>query len=400
MKNILLSAKGEDVTVWRAATDFAAAYRQALLDLAASDHSSSSEAVFLKTCTLLDTALNDHNVLLDYLSRQIREISMAPAQCHKEVTCAFYNYLYRHFNRFRSAPIFYELSMTFLQQTSAAIIALAREHLGNSASALPEFALVAVGPAGRYEYSPFCTLQLLLVHGDADETGLQAVNLFSQALHAGFEAAGLELDQEVTPRNPEWRGTLADWQQRCEAEEDHINPCRLTDQFPLYSENHLGNNLKQISRATLRTNSLAVTNLVQRMTALSNGLGIMGRLKLENGQFKLLDHGLLPLSAALSTLSLIKDSASVSNSDRINDLLMMRVLDVELAERILVTWHDLHNLRLLLEQRFEIDRKNDHLLHLNTGELSLEQRKSLKEALESVAIIQRHVEIMFSGMGE
>ncbi|OGU15364.1 MAG: hypothetical protein A2076_16995 [Geobacteraceae bacterium GWC2_53_11] len=399
MKNILLSAKGGDITVWRAATDFATAYRQALLDLAASDHDSSSETVFQKTCTLLETATQDHNNLLEHLNGQIREMATAPPHCRKEVTITFYNYLYRHFSHFRSVPIFYELSMAFLQQASAAIIAQARIQLGDSASALPEFALIAVGPAGRHEYSPFCALQLLIVHDNTGTEGLRAIGLFSEKLHDGFEAAGLAPDQEVTPRNPEWRGTLAEWRLRCEAEEEHINPCRLADQFSLYSGNHLGDDLKQISCATLRANSSAVTNLVHRMTALSNGLGIMGRLKLEYGLFKLLDYGLLPFSASLSTLSLIKGSSSVSSSGRIYDLLMQQVLDVELAERMLATWHDLHNLRLGLEQFFEIDRKNDQLLHLNPNELSPEQRQSLKEALESVAIIQRHVEIIFSEMG-
>lgn len=399
MMNRLLSAKGSDVTTWRAASDFSASYRQALLNLAALDDRSGSEAVFSNTCTQLITAINDHNTLLEQMNKLTGEMATAPAHRRKELTISFYSGLYRHFSIFNSVPVFYETSMTFLREASTAIIGQAAAELGDSACTLPEFALIAVGPAGRYEYSPFCSLQILLVHGDATAAQLQAIDLFSRALHTGFESAGLEMDREITPRNPEWRGTLAEWQQRCEAVEEHISSCRLADQFPLYSRNHLGDDLKQISGATLRANTSAMTNLLQRMTALSNGLGLMGRLKLENGQFKLLDYGLLPFSAALSTLSLINGCTSSSAVNRINDLLTQHNLDVELAERMLTAWHDLHHLRLSLEQGFEINRTNDRMLYLDPNSLSSERRHALKEALESVASIQRHADIMFSGIG-
>lgn len=396
--NRLLSAKGSDITAWRAAIDFAAEYRQALLDVAASDHSNSSETVFANTCSLFDTARQSHSTLVTGLNNLIDEFPAAPAQRHKEITGAFYADLYRHFSTFRSVPVFYELSTAFLRQASAVITSNAISQLGNAVRMLPELALVAVGPAGRHEYSPFCPLQILLVHGYAGEAQLTAIEQLSQLFHIGFDEAGLTLDQEITPRNPEWRGTLTEWQRRCEATEEHINSCRLADQLPLYSHNHLGEDLKQVSCATLKENSLAMTNLVQRMAALSNGLSLMGRLKLEHGLFRLLDNGLLPFSAALSTLSLIKNLPSTSNSGRINDLLMQRHVDVDLAERMLGTWHDLHNLKLWREHSFPIGQKSDLMVYLDPGELSAGERHNLKEALESVAIIQRHVEIMFSEM--
>jgi signal-transduction protein with cAMP-binding, CBS, and nucleotidyltransferase domain len=127
----------------------------------------------------------------------------------------------------------------------------------------------------------------------------------------------------------------------------------------------------------------------------------MGGLKLERsgnerGMFRLQDHGLLPLSAALSTLALIKESQAVSSCERIHDLLKRRELDVDLAERMLVAWHALHCLQLSQEQS---ERENSaHSRYLNPLSLSAEQSHSLKENLESVAQIQRHVEIIFSGL--
>jgi signal-transduction protein with cAMP-binding, CBS, and nucleotidyltransferase domain len=108
----------------------------------------------------------------------------------------------------------------------------------------------------------------------------------------------------------------------------------------------------------------------------------------------------LPLSAALSALALIKESRAVSTCDRINDLMRNQELDVELAERMLAVWYSLHDLRLRREHAFRLDERSAAAAFLDPDELTAEQRQSLKKNLESVATIQRHVEIIFSGMGE
>ncbi len=131
-----------------------------------------------------------------------------------------------------------------------------------------------------------------------------------------------------------------------------IDLCRLVDQCPLHPDERLSHELKRICSTLLNGNRPALANLIVRMTSLSNGLGFMGKLKLERsgmerGMFDLLNHGLLPLSAALSALALIKGSESAGTCERIGDLLKQHELDVELAERMLATWHCLHDLCLL-----------------------------------------------------
>lgn len=407
----MLSAKGNDITSWRAAANFAAAYRQALLDRAASDRSGSSETVFSEAGDVLEASIASHREFLKHLEGLIDEVAAAPAERLKELTIDFYNHLYRHFGRFRSAPAFYQLSMTYLCRASAAVIARTTDQLGPSSRHLPEMTLIAVGPAGRGEYSPFCPLQILLVHGDAEASQFQTIELFCRTLHTAFANAGLSVDPQVTPRNAHWRGTLPQWHQRCEerlqiqTNEDLIDLYRLVDQYTLYSTEGFAPQFKQMSSAALSGNRPALTNLISRMTLLKNGLNLMGRLKLERigserGMFRLLDYGLLPLSAALSALALIKKSTAVGNCERIRDLLGRRELDVELAERMLAAWHSLNNLRLLQEQSFHIDVQSSQPLLLNANEFTADQRQALKTTLESVAFIQRHVEIIFSGTGE
>ncbi len=409
---LLLSSNGGSVTAWRTAEDFTAAYRQTLLEMAASDHDNSSEAVFSETCAALETAITTHQDLLMRLNGLIEEVVAATASTRlNELTGAYYGDLYRHFGRFRSASAFYQMSMTFLRQISAVIIAQTTDKLGISADDLPEMALIAIGPAGRCEYSPYCPLQILLVHGEATASQIRNITRFCQTLHAGFEDAGLAIDPVVTPCNANWRGTLSEWQQRGEeglhslTDNKLIDFCRLIDQYPLYPVEGLAGELKQISSTILSGNRPALANMIVRMTSLSNGIGFMGRLKLERtgserGKFSLLNHGLLPLSAALSTLALIKKSAATSNCERIHELLKRRELDAGQAEIMLETWRELHTLRLSLEDASRTDASPNRPIVINPNELTAEQLQSLKKNLESVAVIQRHVLITFSGMGE
>jgi CBS domain-containing protein len=410
--NPLLYAKGGDVTAWRSTEDFIAAYHQALLERAASDLSGGAEAVLDETSASIEAAITTQRHLLTRLDSLTEELSAtAPAADLMELALSFYSDLYRHFGTFHSVPAFYQLSMRFLSRASTAIIARAMEHLGPVAAILPEMALIAVGPAGRSEYSPFCQLQLLLVHDKASGPQLEGIDLFCQALHAGFEAAGLAIDPAVTPRNAEWRGSLDDWQQRCtgsllpQSGEELFNFYRLVDQYPLSSADRLAREFRQTSSTALSGNRLAVSNLIERMASLSNGLSLMGRLKLERsgkdrGLFRLLENGLHPFSAALSALALVKKIEADGNCERILGLLRLGELDVEMAERMLETWHTLHDLRLLREQSFQIGTLTSEVACLDPDKLTAGQLHSLKEALESVAAIQRHVDITFTGMGE
>ncbi|MDD2308436.1 MAG: putative nucleotidyltransferase substrate binding domain-containing protein [Desulfuromonadaceae bacterium] len=408
--DFLLSGKKGAVTSWRATEAFAADYRQALLDQAASDRSGGAEAAFARSLEMLGKSADTHVALAKELSNLLEQFADSPPAEHlKELTVHYYDVLYRHMGAFHSAPAFYQKSMEFMRMLSIAIMAHSTEQLGEPGRHLPEMALVAVGPAGRCEYSPFCQLQLLLVHEEATASQRQTINRLCHNLHAGFEAAGLAVDPVATPRNPEWRGSIAEWRQRCDdglrnpTPDGLINILRLADQFPLNCGREIAQGLKEMTASALSENRPAQANLIERMESLSNGLGMMGRLKLERsgvsrGLFRLLDHGLLPLSAALSALALIKKSRAVSSPDRILALLERREMDVDVAEKMLRTWHTLHELRLRSEQAFSIVDHTEHTLLLNPAQLSVEERHSLKAALASVADIQRHVGIIFARM--
>ena len=408
----LVSAKGNDITTWRAAIDFAASFRQSVLDQAAFGRNGSTESVYSGSVAMLEEAAETHRSLMSQMNRVLEEgrASLTSSRL-KELTGEYYGLLYRHAAVFHSAPTFYTMSMHFVKMLSTAVMALSKEQLGLFARHLPKMSLVALGPAGRCEYSPFCPLQLVLVHEAADASQLQTIGLFSQTFHDEMDAAGLAVDPVISPRNPEWRGSVPEWRQRFDDGLHHpttdgmINMLRLTDQFLLTGGEELAQELRESTIDSLRKSRPVQANLIERMESLSNGLGMMGGLKLERsgserGLFRLVDHGLLPLSSALSALALIKESRGVSSCDRVRDLLGRRELDVDLAEKILETWHSLHELRLHSEQSCNLFERAESSLFLDPAQLTAEQRQTLKTALSTIAAIQRHVAVLFSGMGE
>lgn len=406
----LLSAKGHDITAWRAAAEFATNYRQNLMDRAVSGHFGTSEELFSGATSTLDKLIEEHESLMAGMEGMLTEIGQADhPRTVKELSRPYYKALYRHMELFNAAPAFYEMSMAFLRQASSSLIKYASGQMGVFAQRMPEVSLVALGPAGRSEFTPFCPLQLLLVHGETDPSGLETLALFSQVLHSGFEEIGLRIDSAVTPRNPAWRGTVAQWKQRCtdglQTMDDVINLLRLSDQQALSPDQGLGQELSNVTVPQLQASRQAANNLISRMASLSNGLSMMGNLKLERrrpetGLFCLLDHGLLPLSSATTVLTLIKKATAQGTLQRIRELVSRRELDIDLAENILATWHTIHEFLLLRERVFTIGPNNNLPLYLDPDELDEARLSQLKGALESVEFIQKQVTNIFYRMEE
>jgi signal-transduction protein with cAMP-binding, CBS, and nucleotidyltransferase domain len=349
-----------------------------------------------------------HDASLEQLERILGETSAAsdPGRL-RELTKEFYGILYGHFGRFRSAPAFFQLSGQFLRELTGALDRYAVRQQGLSGCRLPDTALIALGPAGRGEFSPFCPLQLVLVHGDTGQAESETVSLYCRTLQEGFEACGLRIDREITPANPSWRGTVSEWDERLahglkqSRPMDSIELLRLADQDTLHSAAGLDDRFRQLAISRLRESPSAMGELVVRLLSLSNGLGIMGGWLLERkgprrGLFRLFDHALLPLSVTVTALALISRVGAVSTPQRIRELLGGRVLNVELIERLMQSWHTLNELRLMRERELYPDWRGDNSLYLDVTVLDEEKKEALKEALETISTARRHVSVIHS----
>lgn len=409
---IVISSKGNNFSAWRTAGEFAQTFREVLLKGTAALTSEQAEILFRDVEQELDRRAGEHDAGLARLRGVIAEAAaMAEPAGLMPLVQDFYSSAYDFFGVNRSAPAFYQLSDEFLRAVSGAVIACARRRLGEVADRLPPMAVIALGPAGRNEFSPFCRLQLLLVHGVPDPSLVEPLGLFGRMLHEDFEASGLQLDQVITPRNPEWRGDIMQWRQRLVAGLEHgtpaelINLLRLADQAALLPGGELGSEFSALCMSLLQKSRTTMAFMVTRVMGLSSGLGMMGGFRLERsgpyrGLFALFDYALLPFTASVTALSLIKGGSAAGTRNRVRDLLSRQELNVEAAENLLQAWYVLNELRLSRERDLFPVRNDKESLYINVEAMPDGESELFRETLETVAALQRNVTITFSGWEE
>lgn len=409
---IVISSKGNDITAWRAAEEFGLLFRQSLLDTAAVLTSGQFEAQVGDVRQELERRATEHDAALAALGRLMDDALAATEPVRLgELIREFYSSCYALFGQNRSAAAFYRLSELFLDAAARSALGCAMGRLGLTADTFPPLALIALGPTGRREFSPFCNPQLLLVHGEVGPGPVELPGILGRALHEVFEAAGLHPDGTITPRNPEWCGTIAQWRQRLITWLERGEPSelvgllRLTDQSALLPANGLEQEFRDLCTGLLRERRAILDFLVTRIQGLSNGVGLMGGLRLERsgpqrGQFALFDHALLPVTASVTALSLMMGGMSVGTPQRIRELQSGRKMSVELAERLLAAWHTLNELRLAHEGGLFPNPGGRSSIHFDPDTLTDADMERFREALETVGIIQRHVAITFSGWEE
>jgi len=406
----LATAKGKDIKAWRAAGEFGAAFREALLKRSARCSSDEAEVLFSETCQALEALAAENDERVARLQGIVaRTAENADPSRLGELCSQFYAELYDHLGCYGSAVAFYHLSSLYLHELTGSLHRHALQRLGLSGEHLSGMTLVAMGPAGRREFSPFCPLQLALVTGQEGET--QTVARYCAALQEGFEACGLQLDGEIAPLNPAWRGNLPEWGGRLEdglargKQKELIELLRLADHEALFSTARGEQAFRELALCRLQQSHRAIGDLVARLGRLSNGIGILGGVRLERsgphrGLFRLFEYALLPLSAAVGALALISRVDAIDIPQRIRALLGRQALDVETAEQLLQSWHILNELRLLREHELFSVQSRDTALFMDVAALDEEKRRMLREALETVEKVQHQVIAVFSGMEE
>ena len=408
---LLVSAKGGDILAWRAAGDFAVTFRQMTLDRMEFCRSEEASAMLTGVSQALDDLAAANDIFCSRCDNLIDEVATCaePGRL-RELTTVFFSGLYDHIDCYHSAPAFYRFSIRFLQALAGSVSRYSCTMLGDFSARMPKLALIALGPAGRQEFSPFCPIQFMLVHGGTGEAGNGLIQRFAALLHEGFEACGLQVDEVVTPRNGQWRGSVSEWGQRLDKilkrgkSSEIIELLRLSEQTLLDGDADTGSGFRQLSLSALAASPVALNILVSRVVALSNGIGMMGGLRFEKrgpyrGQFALLESAVQPLSASLSVLGLLKRLETGATPLRVRELLWQRELNVDMAERLLQAWHTLHELRLIRERELHPEWANSAPHYLNIEQMKAAEQEALRDSLEAIGNIQRHIGINFSGVG-
>lgn len=400
----LLLAKGAELNDWRGLDEFVASYRGDSIKLASAVYPAEITTALGTIRDRLGDQCAANRQLIDRVGAIADTIAAADDQEGlRRVLSAFYQQAYAHFSQFGSAPAFFEAANTFLRCLTSRQVAGVRQQLPTE---LPPLALLVLGPAGRLETTRFCRIQLALVwDGDGSAGEEQLMEEFAEELLAWLRTSGVALEEAVTPLHRFWRGTLEQWRVRLEdaVEEDDapvlIELLRLTDQAVLVDEQGIADRFRALCCEQLHQRP-AVANLVERCSALSNGLGMMGGLRLHRsgphrGTFSLLDHALVPLAACTGALCLFHDIVEDGTPGRLRELVRNGRLDVNLAERALQAWHLFSTFRLGLEQQAGAGQDCRDILNLNVAALAEQEQSQLRSALEVVADLQRHLIVSF-----
>lgn len=402
----LLLAKGDDLAVWRGVDEFVFSYQEEAIRLASVKHPDCITGLLeLLDGQLLTVQEKNEQYLAerDSLFNRISPDS-SPAEL-TAVLAEFYRISYQHYRLFGSPQGFFESANRFMQLFATA---LCDNICRQSAVALPPITLLILGPAGRLECTRFCRIQLALVHGQPEnQEAEKGIERFSTELVAWFRSCGIPLDESVTPVHPSWRGTLEQWQDRIEQSMKHrkqtelIELLRLVDQTVVFDQSSSADQFRKICIKALG-NPVAISNLVDRCAALSNGLGMMGGLKIEKtgphrGRFPLLDHALVPLSAAVSAFAIMAGSTAPDTPSRLKDLVKLRRLDVDLAERGLQAWHLFSRQRIDLELDAFPGQDCRDILNLDPEKLGTVQLDELRDCLQTVEDLQRVLQVAGNG---
>ncbi len=397
----LLLAKGEDFASWRGVEEFAVAYREAAVKLASRKHPQGI-APFLELLEDQLIVVERENIRFnDELEQLLTELSEAEEQGQlRPLLTQFYDGAYRHFSRFGSPVAFFRMSELFTRALVMSCLRLAGQEIDGE---LPPVALVIMGPAGRRETTRYCRVQLALVWDGA--VSENRMSQFGEELVAWLRVCGVALEENVTPLNADWRGSLEQWEARFEAasvkgdQTELIELLRLADRTVLVSDGTVADRFNQICNRYLGQRSF-IGNLVKRCQLLSNGIGMMGSLRLEKsgphrGAFSLLDHAFLPLAAAVAAICLLHGVERTGTPERLRQLVRIGKLDVDLAERALQAWHCFSEHRLSLEQQATPGQDCRDILNLIPASLGSSESDRLHASLEAVADMQRYLQVCF-----
>lgn len=397
----LLLAKRDDFTAWNGLEDFVQRYRSSVIRLAVQPGSGAIAPLIGQVEGGLLSVAEQNHESLRRLQMALTELEGAtePEQLRRLIS-SFHQLSRDHFAIFAAPQALFQMTSLFMKGFLTRCMQLVRQQLPEQ---LPPVSLFALGSFGRFEGSCFSRLQLAMVW-----EGKQPDELMEQlcrSLVTWLRVGGVAVEEEITPLRAEWRGNLSTWQKRVETAARSrdkrvlIDLLRINDRAVMVDDASVAVSLDTLCNRHLPQKKV-VSNLVWRVNSLTNGIGMMGGLKLEKsgphrGSFSLLEHALLPLGASVAALALIHAVEKQGTLQRLHELVKGGWLDVDLAERAMQGWYHFNRLRLELEQNAAAGSDFRDIIYLDTARLSSDSLQKLHDALETTGDLQRYLQIRF-----
>lgn len=399
----MLLAKGDDLAAWRGVEEFTAAYRDSAIRLATAMHPEGISQMLKLVEDLIGGEVVRNRNLASEMASALTAVSGASAgEPLAGLLDRYYQAANEHFSAFGSVPVYFSAGNDMLR----AIAAMSASGLAlRQPSSLPPYALFAMGPSGRFECTRCCLIQIAMVWDGESAQDETLIAAFAEDVVASLRMSGLVVDELHSPVHGQWRGSLEQWEEWFSSavtsgdEQSMARLTRLVDRSVLVDSGGVWQRFSSMCGNYLQSPA-AVANMVERSQSLSNGLGMMGGLRLEKepphkGKFALLDYALLPLAANVAAISMHNEIQEETTPGRLRELVRNGMLDVDLAERAMRAWYlfNEHRIGLEIEAVGESGCKN--ALYLSPEKLGDEGIEKLRTALETIGNLKRHLQVSF-----
>ncbi len=396
--SLIIATKNRDMAAWRAAEEFSANFREALLERTQYLLADEIEALFSEVESILEEGAAAHDRALS----KMREMTAVASNCSdtaslKKIVHDFQREVFSFFTLNRSAPAYYTLQSDFIEAVAASAVRIASRKTALLSFLERPLALLAVGDGGNSEFSPGGRLELIMVYDESIQP--YESELFGAALHDAFIECGLSPDDSVTPLKPEWRMTETYLFSRFstesteEAEKPPSALYRILNHRILYGNGDFGKRLKVELAGNIYSRMNFLLMLIARLHAMNSGITLMGGVRLEKtgvgrGRFRLYENAILPLCDSVTALAILKGESAETVPGKIRGLLSNGYLGVDIAERALKAWHNLHEQRIsLVAADCELTAYDTQYLDFHG--LSEAAQHEFRDSLESVSMLSR-----------
>lgn len=310
-----------------------------------------------------------------------------------------------YFERRRSVVAFHALCTTIQDRLVGRVLRSTEEWMAQNGFGNPPapYCWFALGSLARLEGSLSGDLDSLVVFGETNGEGASYFVAFSRRAVAVLEGLGMKSRAGITPVHPSWRGSIGEWRKRVvegmegagqsEVLAELVN---LADLRPIFGDEGMAAEMSNLVGGMLEYFRGAFRDIARNASELPIGLDFFGRLRVGRGgahpgEINLEQFALTPLITNVRIMAIRHGVADTGTIGRIKGLLERGCLGVELAERLLMAYHDFASRKVVLE----IQGREEPFL--DPEELTAVEERNLKGGLEAVVNLQR---IVYQSFGE
>lgn len=219
--------------------------------------------------------------------------------------------------------------------------------------------VMVLGSGGRGESALAADQDNAIVHdgSDGDDAWFAEVG---RRIAETLDQAGVPLCKgDVMAKNPQWRHSLAGWEQEVERwirkkeGEEMLNIDIFFDCAPVHGDRALAAELRRHALAAAGRASLFLRLLAAELYTEHSALGLFGILRTQQGRFDIKHGGFLPIVTAARVMALKHGVDALATRDRLAELAERGALNAEDAE-ILIRAHNFLIHQLLDQQAADI----------------------------------------------